>query len=104
MARGRSRQPQFDGRDDLLDGGDATLDLHGSSADEARAIVREFIATQARRSRGRVVHIITGKGKGSRNGAVLRPLVAAELRGACARFVTEWGPDVGEGGFKVRLR
>ena len=104
MARGRSRQPQFDGRDDLLDGGDATLDLHGSSADEARAMVRRFLGAESRSKRGRVVHIITGKGKGSRNGAVLRPLVAAELRGACARFVTEWGPDVGEGGFKVRLR
>ena len=105
MARHRSRQPQFDSRDDLLDGSGATLDLHGAGAAEARAAVRAFIATQARTARGSVVHIITGKGRGSSHGAVLRPAVAAELRGpACAPLIADWSRDTDDGGFKVRLR
>lgn len=67
-------------------------------------MVRAFLATQARTARGSVVHIITGKGKGSPNGGVLRPVVAAELRGPCARFIAEWGPDTDDGGFVVRLQ
>ena len=105
MARRRTRQPQFDSRDDLLDGAGATLDLHGAGAAEARASVRAFIATQGRTARGSVVHIITGKGKGSANGAVLRPAIAAELRGpACAALIADWARDTDDGGFKVRLR
>jgi len=105
MARTRSRQPQFDSRDDLLDGSGATLDLHGAGAAEARVAVRAFIATQARNARGSVVHIITGKGRGSAHGAVLRPAIAAELRGpACASLIADWARDTDDGGFKVRLR
>ena len=51
-----------------------------------------------------MVHIITGKGKGSQGGAVLRPLVAAELRGACASLVADWSRDTDDGGYVVRLR
>jgi DNA-nicking Smr family endonuclease len=104
LARRRNRQPQFDSRDDLLDGAAATLDLHGRTAAEARPMVRAFIASQARTARGSVVHIITGKGRGSPHGAVLRPAVAAELRGSCARFIVSHSPDVDDGGFVVRLR
>jgi dsDNA-specific endonuclease/ATPase MutS2 len=99
-----NRQPQFDSRDDLLDGAAATLDLHGRTADEARAMVQAFLLVEARSSRRRVVHIITGKGKGSQSGAVLRPLIAAELRGACAPFVADWSRDTDDGGYVVRLR
>lgn len=104
LARQRNRQPQFDSRDDLLDGAGATIDLHGSAVAEARAAVRAFIATQSRTARGSVVHVITGKGKGSPNGAVLRPAIAAELRGACAHLIADWSRDTDDGGFKVRLR
>jgi len=104
VARSRSRQPQFDSRDDLLDGAAATLDLHGRSGDEARTAVRRFLGAESRSKRGRVVHIITGKGKGSQGGAVLRPLVAAELRGACAPLVADWSRDTDDGGYVVRLR
>lgn len=104
MARRRNRQPRFDSRDDLLDGAGATLDLHGRTAAEAQAMVRAFIAMQARTARGSVVHIITGKGRGSADGAVLRPVVAAELRGSCARYIASQSPDVDDGGFVVRLR
>ena len=104
MRKRRNRQPQFDSRDDLLDGAAATLDLHGRSADEARAMVRRLLGAESRSKRGRVVHIITGKGKGSQSGAVLRPLVAAELRGACAPLIADWSRDTDDGGYVVRLR
>jgi hypothetical protein len=100
-----ARQPRFDSRDDLLDGSGATLDLHGAGVAEARASVRAFIASQARHARGGVVHIITGKGRGSANGPALRPAIAAELRGpACAPLIADWARDTDDGGFKVRLR
>jgi DNA-nicking Smr family endonuclease len=105
MARARNRQPRFDSRDDLLDGSGATLDLHRAGAAEAKAAVRAFIATEARTARGSVVHIITGKGRGSAHGAVLRPAIAAELRGpACAPLIADWARDANDGGFKARLR
>lgn len=100
-----ARQPRFDSHDDLLDGSGATLDLHGSGAAEARVAVRAFIVTEARKARGSVVHIITGKGRHSAGGSVLRPAVAAELRGpACAPHIVESDRDADGGGFKVRLR
>ncbi len=104
MSRRRARQPQFDSSDDLLDGARATLDLHGRTAAEARALVPGFLAAEARRSRGATVRIVTGKGKGSANGAVLRPLVASLLRGPCAHLIAEWGADTDDGGYVVRLR
>jgi hypothetical protein len=67
-------------------------------------MVQAFLLVEARSSRRRVVHIITGKGKGSQSGAVLRPLIAAELRGACAPFVADWSRDTDDGGYVVRLR
>lgn len=105
MVRHRHRQPRFDGRDDLLDGTGATLDLHGAGAAEAKAAVRSFIGAQARNARGSVVHIITGKGRGSANGSVLRPAVAMELRSpACAPLIADWARDADDGGYKVKLR
>jgi len=67
-------------------------------------MVEAFLLVEARSKRGGVVHIITGKGKGSESEAVLRPLVAAELRGACAPYVADWSRDTDDGGYIVRLR
>lgn len=67
-------------------------------------MVQAFLLVEARSSRGRVVHIITGKGKGSQSEAVLRPLIATELRGACAPLVADWSRDTDDGGYVVRLR
>ena len=102
---GRKRQPVFDARDPLLDGRVAAqLDLHGYGAAEAPGAVRAFLATWGRREPGAVVHIITGKGRGSANGPVLRGLVKAQLAGELRSMVAAWALDDAGGGYKVRLR
>ena len=101
----RGRHPAFDARDPLLDArADAELDLHGFGATEARSAVRAFLESWRRRNPGAVVHIITGKGKGSAGGPVLRGLVKSLLQGELSGLVAEWGLDDGEGGYRVRVR
>jgi DNA-nicking Smr family endonuclease len=82
----------------------SVLDLHGRTASEAREMVRGFLALSARRWPGSVVHIITGKGRGSVGRPVLRGAVAGMLRGELAPRVADWERDVDDGGFLVRLR
>jgi hypothetical protein len=104
-SRGRRGHPTFDSRDPLLDPrADAELDLHGLGAIEARSAVRAFLESWRRRKAGAVVHIITGKGKGSAGGPVLRGLVKNLLQGELRALVGEWGLDDGEGGYRVRVR
>src|SRR5438046_9024489 len=87
-ARRRGRHPAFDARDPLLDArAEAELDLHGFGAMEARSAVRAFLETWRRRKTGAVVHLITGRGKGSANGPVLRGLVKSLLQGGLSRRV-----------------
>ena len=83
---------------------DAELDLHGLGGIEARSAVRAFLDGWRRRKTGAVVHIITGKGKGSTGGPVLRGLVKSLLQGELRGLVAEWGLDDGEGGYRVRVR
>ncbi len=104
MPRHRPRQPRYDSSDGLLDGPATTLDLHGDTVAAARARVAQFLAATARARPGSVVHIITGKGRGSAEGPKLRPMVAGLLKGECAPLVRDWARDVDEGGFRVRLR
>src|SRR6266852_4180105 len=103
--RSRGRHPAFDSRDPLLDArADPELDLHGFGAVEAQSAVRAFLESWRRRKAGAVVHIITGKGKGSASGPVLRGVVKTLLQGELRLLVTEWGLDDGEGGYRVRVR
>ena len=103
--RRRGRHPAFDARDPLLDArADAELDLHGFGAIEARSAVRAFLESWQRRKAGAVVHIISGRGKGSANGPVLRGLVKSLLQGELRGLVSQWSVDDGEGGYRVRLR
>jgi hypothetical protein len=102
---GSSRIPEFGFTGDLLDATPvATLDLHGDTALDAERRVRDFIATHARISRGKVVHIITGRGLGSRGRAVLPGVVRRALGGDLGRFVEEFDRDLDEAGFMVKLR
>jgi DNA-nicking Smr family endonuclease len=82
----------------------ATLDLHGDTALEAERRVKDFIATHARISRGRVVHIITGRGLGSGGRPVLPGAVRRALASEVGRFVQEYDRDLDEAKFLVRLR
>jgi DNA-nicking Smr family endonuclease len=101
----RSKHPTFDSRDPLLDApADAELDLHGYGATETPSAVRKFLETWQRRKAGAVVHIITGKGRGSANGPVLRGLVKNLLQGELRAMVAEWGLEDGEGAYRVRPR
>ncbi len=103
--RSRGRHPAFDSRDPLLDArADTELDLHGFGAVEAQSAVRAFLESWQRRKAGAVVHIITGKGKGSTSGPVLRGLVKTLLQGELRGMVVEWGLDDGEGGYRVKVR
>jgi DNA-nicking Smr family endonuclease len=104
MARGRTRSPTFDSHDELLDAPLAdTVDLHGLNAADAEHTVRKVVENWHRRGGG-VLHIITGKGKGSVAGPVLKRKVAALLKGALSSYVADHAPDDSGGGFKVRVR
>jgi DNA-nicking Smr family endonuclease len=98
----RRAEPRYSSRDPLLDTRPAaTLDLHGFSAAEARSAVSALV----RRQRGgAVLHVITGKGRGSSGGAVLRPLVSGLLKGELRPLVADWSLDDSDGGFRVRVR
>jgi len=103
--------PQFDSSDALLDAPVVEeLDLHGFTAVEAPRIVRGFLEGWHRRGAGAgagagaVVHIITGRGKGSKGAPVLRRVVAGLLQGELRPLVADWALDDAGGGFKVRLR
>lgn len=101
----RTDQPRFDAHDDLLDArADGTLDLHGYGAIEAPSAVRNFVLGWRRRKPGAVLHIITGKGRGSAHGPVLRGLVKTLLHGELRRMVAESSLDVDEGGYVLRVR
>lgn len=82
----------------------ATLDLHGYTGAAAPAAVRAFLDTWRRRQPGAVVHIITGKGKGSAGAPVLRGLVKGLLKGELAAMIGDWARDESDGGYKVRVR
>jgi DNA-nicking Smr family endonuclease len=73
------------------------------NARQAETRVRFFLQRHATTSPGRVVHIITGKGKGSEGAAVLPDLVREMLRDDLSRVVAEWAGLHGGGGFAVRI-
>jgi DNA-nicking Smr family endonuclease len=81
-----------------------TLDLHGFRAAEVRERLGAFLAGARRRQPGGLVHIITGKGRGSSGGPVLRGLVRTILRSGELTSVEAWGPDMDDGGWLLRLK
>lgn len=80
-----------------------TLDLHGMNADQAEVRVRFFFQRHAATSPGRVVHVITGKGVGSRGAPVLPDLVRGMLQHDLSETVAEWAGLHGGGGFAARI-
>lgn len=105
MPRRRPPHPRFDASDDLLGAPLAgRIDLHGMTADQAEVAVRGFIDMWRRREPGAVILIITGKGKGSEGGSVLRPKIRTLLKTALSGYVSDWALDDSEGAFRVRVR
>ena len=103
--RGSPKNPEFGFFGDLLDATPvATLDLHGDTGQEAERRVKDFVATQARISRGQVIHIITGRGLGSGGKAVLPGAVRRALNSEIRLFIDEFDRDLDESGFLVRLK
>lgn len=92
-------------RDPLFDAEpDAELDLHGMTVAEATAAVRTLVGTWRRRRSGAVLHVITGKGRGSRGRPALRPAVRGLLRSMAGTDVADWASDVDDGGFFLKVR
>ena len=82
---------------------EAKLDLHGLSAREAEVQVYNFLERHARTSKGKVLHIITGKGGHSDGPPVLPGLVARLLREEFPEDVLEHAGLVGGGAIAVRV-
>lgn len=83
---------------------DHTIDLHGLRAAEARAHVEKMLDAVYRKKPGALVHIITGRGRGSPGAPVLKGLVRTMLRSEQLRQVQDWATDLDEGGYLVRLK
>ena len=97
-----SRTPRFSSHDALLDSKpSATLDLHGFPAAEGRSAIVAFVK---RHRSGDLLHIITGKGKGSASKPVLRSMVSGMLKGELNSLVADWTLDAGDGGYRIRIR
>jgi DNA-nicking Smr family endonuclease len=82
----------------------ATLDLHGFRASEVPVALETFLTSWRRRAKGGVVHIITGKGRGSSGHPVLRPRVRRLLAEDYSDRIDWVEPDHSEGGFLVKLK
>jgi DNA-nicking Smr family endonuclease len=82
----------------------ATLDLHGLDAARARQAVERLLRGKGGARSGQVVHIVTGRGRGSAGQPVLKPLVRRLLAGDFSQFVREFSQDLNEGGYIARLR
>ncbi|MGE0355261.1 MAG: Smr/MutS family protein [Gemmatimonadales bacterium] len=105
MPKRRPRTPRWDLHDPLLDAHPvAELDLHGHTREEARGATELFLQRCRRSNSAQVVHIITGRGRGSAGGPVLKPLLKRLLAGELSRYVSEFGEDDDGGGFKVRVK
>ena len=80
-----------------------TLDLHGMTWSQAEPAVVAFLNGIRKRERGALVHIITGKGRGSPGHPVLKTRVRTLLKSG-SLSVEAWGTDLDGGGFLIRLQ
>src|SRR5690242_18617296 len=100
----KSRSPRFDAHDPLLDAkATATLDLHGFPAGEVEPALKAFLETWKVRTPGAVVHVITGRGRGSKGAPIIKPLVRRLLKDIPAGTIREWALTHDEGGYRLRL-
>lgn len=97
--RGARRPDPFDPFDGATS---ATLDLHGFRASEAREHVGTWLARNRKDYPGGLVHLITGKGRGSPGRPVLKGVVGTLLRSGHPA-VREFALDREGGGYLIRL-
>ena len=83
---------------------EATFDLHGQSVVEAVRSAEQFLRAQARVRPGRVIRLITGRGRAG-GGAPVRTRVRTLLRNLKARgtLVRDFVLEESEGSFLVLL-
>src|SRR5690348_13260759 len=90
--------PHFDSSDPLLDAkAVATLDLHGFPAGEVESALRAFLETWKARAPGGIVHVITGRGRGSKGAPIIKSLVKigrASCRERGRIWTGDWSSDV----------
>ena len=82
----------------------ATLDLHGFTASEVPLALSTFFSSWRRRAKGALVHVITGKGKGSAGPPVIQPRVRRLLSEEFHDIIASFEPDDTGGGFMVKLK
>ena len=82
----------------------ATLDLHGFTASEVPLALSTFFSSWRRRDKGALVHVITGKGKGSAGRPVILPRVRRMLSEEFHDVVASFEPDETGGGYLVKLK
>jgi DNA-nicking Smr family endonuclease len=82
---------------------DATLDLHGHRGFEVEPAVTAFVQRVYRRQPGALLHVITGKGRGSSGRPVLKSKVKTLLRSGTLP-IAEWALDLDGGGYLIRLK
>jgi DNA-nicking Smr family endonuclease len=82
-----------------------TLDLHGLDAASAEGAVTDFLRRVHRRTPGALVHIITGRGRGSVGAPVLKRSIRTLLKTNPPGLpIADWGNDLDGGGYLVRLK
>jgi len=81
----------------------AVLDLHGLTATQAEARLRDFLRTRATLAPGGVVHVITGRGNRSEGTPVLPGLVRDLLESDLRDLAVSSAGLPGGGGVAVRL-
>lgn len=79
-----------------------TLDLHGMTWSQAEPAVVAFLTRNRKKSPGALVHVITGRGRGSPGHPVLKTRVRTLLKAGLPN-VAAWGRDLDDGGFLIRL-
>lgn len=104
MPRKRPRQSPRDPFDPFDAPIDHAMDLHGLRAAEARAWVTSTLDSLARNRPGVLVHIITGRGRGSIGAPVLKRAIGTLLRSGQLRGVETWATDLDGGGYLVKLK
>ena len=103
MARKRTRVRPRDPFDPFDGPVDHTIDLHGLRADQSRALVLSMIGSIYRKTPGALVHVITGKGRGSAGALVLKRTIRTLLGSGQVPHVEDWATDLDDGGYMVRL-